>query len=217
MMRFFLLLSLGLAAPVALAQTADPSLDDILAPDGALTLPGAPQGPSELDELSQDTSDGEFSDFDKIEVRKPVSVTLRALDKLVAKYTDITVPMGQSATFGTLTITARTCDKRPPEEFPETTAFIEVLDSTPAPASNLKISVHKKKQGKVKSEPAQPAPLPAAESHGGAISPITPASALPENMIFSGWMFASTPALSALQHPVYDVWVIDCKTVKAGS
>lgn len=27
---------------------------------------------------------------------------------------------------------------------------------------------------------------------------------------FTGWMFASTPAISALEHPVYDVWVIDC-------
>ena len=29
--------------------------------------------------------------------------------------------------------------------------------------------------------------------------------------IFSGWMFASNPALNALEHPVYDVWVIDCR------
>lgn len=29
--------------------------------------------------------------------------------------------------------------------------------------------------------------------------------------VFSGWMFASNPALSAMDHPVYDVWVIDCK------
>lgn len=28
--------------------------------------------------------------------------------------------------------------------------------------------------------------------------------------IFSGWMFASSPAVSAMDHPVYDVWVIDC-------
>ncbi len=28
--------------------------------------------------------------------------------------------------------------------------------------------------------------------------------------VFSGWMFASSPALSAMDHPVYDVWVIDC-------
>jgi hypothetical protein len=30
------------------------------------------------------------------------------------------------------------------------------------------------------------------------------------NWIFSGWMFASSPTLSAMDHPVYDVWVIDC-------
>ena len=28
--------------------------------------------------------------------------------------------------------------------------------------------------------------------------------------IFSGWMFASSPGLSALEHPVYDLWLIDC-------
>lgn len=28
--------------------------------------------------------------------------------------------------------------------------------------------------------------------------------------IFSGWMFASSPGLSAMDHPVYDVWVLDC-------
>jgi len=28
--------------------------------------------------------------------------------------------------------------------------------------------------------------------------------------LFSGWMFASSPAVSALEHPVYDIWVVDC-------
>lgn len=28
--------------------------------------------------------------------------------------------------------------------------------------------------------------------------------------IFSGWMFASSPAVSAMDHPIYDVWLIDC-------
>ena len=28
--------------------------------------------------------------------------------------------------------------------------------------------------------------------------------------LFTGWMFASSPALSALEHPVYDVWVKAC-------
>ena len=30
--------------------------------------------------------------------------------------------------------------------------------------------------------------------------------------IFTGWMFADSPALSAVDHPVYDVWLIECKT-----
>ncbi|MFN3700840.1 MAG: DUF2155 domain-containing protein [Alphaproteobacteria bacterium] len=28
--------------------------------------------------------------------------------------------------------------------------------------------------------------------------------------IFSGWMFASSPALSPMDHAIYDVWVLDC-------
>jgi hypothetical protein len=28
---------------------------------------------------------------------------------------------------------------------------------------------------------------------------------------FSGWMFAQSPALSSLEHPVYDVILLDCK------
>ena len=29
--------------------------------------------------------------------------------------------------------------------------------------------------------------------------------------IFSGWMFASSPGLHGVEHPVYDVWLTDCK------
>ena len=32
--------------------------------------------------------------------------------------------------------------------------------------------------------------------------------------VFSGWMFASSPALSALEHPIYDVWVTACRDAK---
>jgi hypothetical protein len=30
--------------------------------------------------------------------------------------------------------------------------------------------------------------------------------------VFKGWMFASAPGLNLLQHPVYDAWLIACKT-----
>jgi hypothetical protein len=32
----------------------------------------------------------------------------------------------------------------------------------------------------------------------------------PATNLFSGWMFASSPAVSALEHPVYDLWVTGC-------
>lgn len=35
--------------------------------------------------------------------------------------------------------------------------------------------------------------------------------------VFEGWMVASSPALNALEHAVYDVWVIDCKMVEPES
>ena len=30
--------------------------------------------------------------------------------------------------------------------------------------------------------------------------------------VFSGWMFASSPALNAMDHPRYDVWALRCST-----
>jgi hypothetical protein len=32
-----------------------------------------------------------------------------------------------------------------------------------------------------------------------------------ETPVFNGWMFASSPALSAMEHPIYDLWLIGCK------
>ena len=92
---------------------------------------------------------------------------LRGLDKITGRATDITAPVGVPVRFGTLTLTLRYCYTVPPEEPPETTAFVQIDDNPP--------------------------------------------SAPPKRM-FSGWMFASTPALNALEHPTYDVWVITCKT-----
>ncbi|MDD3668955.1 MAG: DUF2155 domain-containing protein [Alphaproteobacteria bacterium] len=31
-----------------------------------------------------------------------------------------------------------------------------------------------------------------------------------ENVVFNGWMFSSNPALSAMDHAVYGIWVIEC-------
>ena len=39
----------------------------------------------------------------------------------------------------------------------------------------------------------------------------------PHKQVFSGWMYASSPGLNAMQHPLYDVWAIFCKTSAPGT
>jgi len=97
-------------------------------------------------------------------------IVLRALDKVTATTKDYTVVIGETLHYGSLEITAHHCQKRPPEEIPETYGFLQILD------------------GRL-------------DGKGGEGE---------KQKLFSGWMFASSPALSALDHPVYDIWVIDC-------
>ncbi|NQV46851.1 MAG: DUF2155 domain-containing protein [Rhodospirillaceae bacterium] len=95
---------------------------------------------------------------------------LQGMDKVTARVTTIEAPVGDTVRFGVLEIIARTCDKRPPEETPESASFLDIWEIKPG-------------------EPA--------------------------TSIFRGWMFASSPALSALEHPVYDVWVLDCANIES--
>ena len=36
-----------------------------------------------------------------------------------------------------------------------------------------------------------------------------------EKRIFTGWMFADSPGLNAVEHPVFDVWLTDCLQPRA--
>ncbi len=97
---------------------------------------------------------------------------LQGLDKITARISTFEAPLNEPVRFGSLQIIARACDKKPPEEPPESTAFLEIVD----------------------------------------IRPDSPAVEL-----FTGWMFASSPAISAVEHPVYDVWVVDCKKASSSA
>ena len=94
------------------------------------------------------------------------TAVLQGLDKVTARVSTFEVPIGEMVRFGTLDIITRACDKRPPEETPESAAFVDIWEVRPGE---------------------------------------------PTVSVFRGWMFASSPALSALEHAVYDVWVLDCK------
>ena len=93
------------------------------------------------------------------------ALVLQGLDKVTARISTLHIKIGETVDFGTLKITLRACEKTPPEDPPEATAFLDIIEQRDDDA------------------------------------PIS---------LFHGWMFASTPALSALEHPVYDVWVLEC-------
>ena len=98
-------------------------------------------------------------------IPEPVAL-LQGLDKITARVSKFEAPVGAPVHFGTLAIRVRDCEKSPPEDTPESSAFLEIDETRPGET---------------------------------------------RTRVFSGWMFASSPALSALEHPVYDVVLLDCK------
>jgi len=98
------------------------------------------------------------------------SVKLRALDKVTATTQDFTVNLGESLVYGSLRVDVKHCEKKPPEEIPETFAFLQIFEA----------------QLDGKGEESE------------------------REKVFSGWMLSSRPAISALDHPVYDIWVLGC-------
>jgi len=56
---------------------------------------------------------------------------IQALNKIDAQSSDLTIKVGQSATFGSLTITVKSCMVRPTDQPADATAFLDVTDSHP--------------------------------------------------------------------------------------
>lgn len=90
---------------------------------------------------------------------------LQGLDKVTARVTTFEVTIDQTIDFGALRIRVRHCDRTPPQEPPEATAFVEIDELRPGQE---------------------------------------------QKVLFTGWMFSSSPGLNAVEHAVYDVWVLDC-------
>lgn len=103
------------------------------------------------------------------------------LDKTTGRIINFEVAIGESVQFGTLQVTPRVCNTRPQTETPQTTSFVEVDDLIVKPSRDFK-----------------------AERAAAA-------TAKESKRIFSGWMFAASPGLHGVEHPVYDVWLVDCK------
>jgi hypothetical protein len=63
-------------------------------------------------------------------ISEPVAV-LQGLDKITARVSDIEAPVGKTVRFGGLAITVRDCEKNPPEDKPESAAFLQIDEVRP--------------------------------------------------------------------------------------
>lgn len=150
-MRAFAFLALGVLltlSPAAAQTTLRP---------GSQTQPG-PQPAPQAQPTPPVAGASSWRRFD--------TAVLQTLDKVTGRVRTLEAPIDREVAFGALRIVARTCRKRPPEEPPESAAFLEIAERQPG-------------------EQVQ--------------------------NVFRGWMFASAPAVSAMDHAVYDIWVLDCR------
>ena len=112
----------------------------------------------------------------------------------------------------------------PPRRTMYTAAVIQVLDKVTAESLRFEAPLHKfiRYKGLIflvntcqSGQPDQP-PYAAhleVDSQPPAL-PGRPPNAV--KLVFRGWMFTDTPGVHPFEHPVYDTWLIACKTVSVG-
>ncbi len=103
------------------------------------------------------------------------------LDKTTGRIINFDVAIDETVQFGTLQVTPRVCNTRPQTEAPQTTSFVEVDEQVSKPDQKRGQGANAKAESKE------------------------------AKRVFSGWMFAASPGLHGVEHPVYDVWLVDCK------
>jgi hypothetical protein len=121
-------------------------------------------------------------------IRHPTAV-FAGLDKTTGRIINFDVAIDETVQFGSLNVTPRVCNTRPQTEAPQTTSFVEV--------DELVARVERQARLELKAEQAKADAKPEAKQEA--------------KRIFSGWMFAASPGLHGVEHPVYDVWLADCK------
>ncbi len=110
-------------------------------------------------------------------------VKLRSLDKISARTSIFEARVGSTVQFGQVYIKVQACRKAPEFEQPEAAAFLQIWEIKPEDSLSSSRPEKATTQDKGPEKAA---------------------------WIFSGWLFASSPGLSSMDHPIYDVWVLDC-------
>ena len=139
---------------------------------------------------------------------------LQGLDRTTTRTLTFDAQDDLSVFFGRLEVIVRRCKKSAPTEPPENTAFLEIYEYPLTVRARI---AQRLKQATSEEIVKRISKVKRAELHQARLAQITEqygADILNEpfepNLVFSGWMFSSSPPLNALEHPVYDIWVLSC-------
>lgn len=91
-------------------------------------------------------------------------------------------------------------------------AQLRALDTLTGAVTDLEIAVGETKPYERLSITVRDCRYPAGNPSGDAFALLTIKDVREDKARFEAWMIASSPALSALEHPRYDVWLLRCKT-----
>ncbi len=108
---------------------------------------------------------------------------LQGLNKVTGKTSELEIEVGKEMNFGKLIIKVKKCWKSPADQRPENKILLEIEKAS----SNQNLLAED-----IKIETDQK------------INKLG-------KTIFYGWMFSSSPSISSLEHPIYDITAIECR------
>ena len=112
-------------------------------------------------------------------------VMIGALDREKGTNVRVRVPVGSQVTYGSLRLKLSACYASNPEDAIESWAYVEVVDMGRQNLNQLAVLPQRDRRGMKEANK--------------------------ERVIRKGWIIASSPAVTPIDHPTYDMWLVSCE------
>jgi hypothetical protein len=113
------------------------------------------------------------------------AIIIGALDREAKSNTRIRIPSGGQGTYGSLRIKVSGCFMSHPEDTAESWAYVEVTDMGRTDRKQLAV-LPQRDRSRVR-------------------------AATGERILRKGWIIASSPSVTPVDHPIYDMWLVTCE------
>jgi hypothetical protein len=113
------------------------------------------------------------------------AIIIGALDREAKSNSRIRIPSGGEGTYGSLRVKVSGCFMSNPEDTTESWAYVEVSDMGRTDRKQLAV-LPQRDRSRVR-------------------------AATGERVLRKGWIIASSPSVTPIDHPVYDMWLVTCE------